>query len=191
MVTEIMKDNIKDVISRIRLIAFDFDGVFTDNMVYVFEDGSEAVRCFRSDGIGLQKLRRLGIESVIISTESNPVVSARARKLKIRCIRDCPDKRAVLEDIAQENNITLNEIAFVGNDINDLPCLECVALPIVVQDAYQDVVSTALYQTKNPGGHGAVREVCDLFEKYRSGVQGSEVQGSAPPPAKKTAGQIE
>jgi 3-deoxy-D-manno-octulosonate 8-phosphate phosphatase (KDO 8-P phosphatase) len=149
-------------------------------MVYVFEDGSEAVRCFRSDGIGLQKLGRLGIESVIISTESNPVVSARARKLKIRCIQDCPDKRAVLEDIAQENNITLNEIAFVGNDINDLPCLECVALPIVVQDAYQDIVPIALYQTKNPGGHGAVREVCDLFEKYRSGVQGSEVQGSRP-----------
>ena len=180
MVAEIMKDNIKDVISRIRLIAFDFDGVFTDNMVYVFEDGSEAVRCFRSDGIGLQKLGRLGIESVIISTESNPVVSARARKLKIRCIQDCQDKRAVLEDIAQENNITLNEIAFVGNDINDLPCLECVALPIVVQDAYPDVVPTALYQTKRPGGHGAVREVCDLFEKYRSGVQGSEVQGLRP-----------
>ena len=180
MVAEIMKDNIKDVISRIRLIAFDFDGVFTDNMVYVFEDGSEAVRCFRSDGIGLQKLGRLGIETVIISTEANPVVSARARKLKIRCIQDCPDKRAVLEDIAQENNITLNEIAFVGNDINDLPCLECVALPIVVQDAYQDVVPIALYQTKNPGGHGAVREVCDLFEKYRSGVQGSEAQGSRP-----------
>ena len=173
-------DNIQEIFRRIRLVAFDFDGVFTDNMVYVFEDGSEAVRCFRSDGIGLQKLGRLGIESVIISTESNPVVSARARKLKIRCIQDCPDKRAVLEDIAQENNITLNEIAFVGNDINDLPCLECVALPIVVQDAYQDIVPIALYQTKNPGGHGAVREVCDLFEKYRSGGQGSEVQGSRP-----------
>ena len=191
MLQEIKLHNIGEIICRIRLVAFDFDGVFTDNMVYVFEDGSEAVRCFRSDGIGLQKLGRLGIESVIISTESNPVVSARARKLKIRCIQDCPDKRAVLEDIAQENNITLNEIAFVGNDINDLPCLECVALPIVVQDAYQDIVPIALYQTKNPGGHGAVREVCDLFEKYRSGVQGSEVQGSAPPPAKKTAGQIE
>jgi len=180
MLQEIKLHNIGEIICRIRLVAFDFDGVFTDNMVYVFEDGSEAVRCFRSDGIGLQKLGRLGIESVIISTESNPVVSARARKLKIRCIQDCPDKRAVLEDIAQENNITLNEIAFVGNDINDLPCLECVALPIVVQDAYQDIVPIALYQTKNPGGHGAVREVCDLFEKYRSGVQGSEVQGSRP-----------
>ncbi len=74
----------KELISKIRLIAFDFDGVFTDNMVYVSEDGTETVRCFRSDGIGLQKLRQLGIEMMIISTEANPVVSARARKLKIR-----------------------------------------------------------------------------------------------------------
>jgi len=156
---------IEEVVRHIRLIAFDFDGVFTDNMVYVFEDGAEAVRCFRSDGIGLHKLKKLGIEIVIISTEANPVVSARARKLKIHCVQDCPDKRAVLEDIAREKNITLSEVAFVGNDINDLPCLECVALPIVVQDAHKDVVSTALYQTKNPGGHGAVREICDLFER--------------------------
>ena len=157
----------KDLIAKIRLVAFDFDGVFTDNMVYVLEDGTEAVRCFRSDGIGLQKLKRLGIESVIISTEANPVVSARARKLKIRCIQDCQDKRAVLEEIALEMGITLNEVAFVGNDINDRACLECVALPIVVQDAFPEVVPLALYQTKRPGGHGAVREVCDLFERAK------------------------
>ena len=160
----------KDLIAKIRLVACDFDGVFTDNMVYVLEDGTEAVRCFRSDGLGLQKLKKLGIETVIISTEANPVVSARARKLKIRCIQNCQDKRAVLEEIAGNMDITLDEVAFVGNDINDLPCLECAALPIVVQDAYPDVVPTALYQTKRPGGHGAVREVCDLFEKYRLGT---------------------
>ena len=157
--------SIDKIICRIRLIAFDFDGVFTDNMVFVFEDGSEAVRCFRSDGIGLQKLKKLGIETVIISTEANPVVSARARKLKIRCIQDCQDKRAVLEEIAGNMDITLDEVAFVGNDINDLSCLKCVALPIVVQDAHRDVIPVARYQTKNPGGHGAVREVCDLFER--------------------------
>jgi YrbI family 3-deoxy-D-manno-octulosonate 8-phosphate phosphatase len=153
------------VIRKIRLVAFDFDGVFTDNMVYVLQDGSEAVRCNRSDGIGLQKLKRLGIEAVIISTESNPVVSARARKLKIRCVQDCPDKRKTLEDIAQETGISLAEVAFVGNDINDLSCLKGVALPIVVQDAHPDVIPLALYQTKNPGGYGAVREICDLFER--------------------------
>ena len=95
----------KDLFAKIRLVAFDFDGVFTDNMVYVLEDGTEAVRCFRSDGLGLQKLKKLGIETVIISTEANPVVSARARKLKIRCIQNCQDKRAVLEEIA--GNMTL------------------------------------------------------------------------------------
>ena len=77
---------LRKTIQRIRLVAFDFDGVFTDNMVYVMQDGAEAVRCNRGDGIGLQKLTKLGLETVIISTESNPVVSARARKLKIRCL---------------------------------------------------------------------------------------------------------
>ena len=155
----------RKIIRKIRLVAFDFDGVFTDNMVYVFEDGSEAVRCSRGDGIGLQKLKRLGIEAVIISTESNPVVSARARKLKIRCMQDCSDKRKALEDIAKEKGVSLSEVAFVGNDINDLECLTKVGLPIVVNDAHQDVISIARYQTMHSGGYGAVREVCDLFEQ--------------------------
>ena len=166
----------KEIISNIRLIAFDFDGVFTDNMVYVLQDGTEAVRCYRSDGLGLQKLEQLGIETVIISTEANPVVSARARKLKIRCIQDCRDKRAALESIAGESGISLAQVAFVGNDINDLPCLTCVALPIVVHDAHPDVVAHALYQTKRPGGYGAVREVCDLFEQSLSTGRGTHEQ---------------
>ena len=154
-----------EAIRKIRLIAFDFDGVFTDNMVYVLQDGSEAVRCNRSDGIGLQKLKKLGIETVIISTESNPVVSARAGKLKIRCLQDCQDKRTALEKVAQESGIALGEVAFVGNDINDLSCLTHVGLPVVVQDAHPDVISLAAYRTKNRGGYGAVRELCDLFER--------------------------
>ncbi len=156
---------LQEVIRKIRLVAFDFDGVFTDNMVYVLQDGSEAVRCNRSDGIGLQKLKKLGIETVIISTESNPVVSARAQKLKIRCFQNCEDKRKILENVAEEFDISLDEVAFVGNDINDQPCLNHVGLPIVVNDAHPDVVSIARYQTRNPGGYGAVREVCDIFEK--------------------------
>ena len=154
-----------EIIHGIRLVAFDFDGVFTDDMVYVLQDGTEAVRCFSGDGIGLRKLERLGIETVIISTESNPVVSSRARKLKIRCLQDCHDKRTVLEDLVDELGITLAEVAFVGNDINDLPTLRCVGLPIIVRNAHKDVVPYALYQTSNPGGQGAVREVCDLFEQ--------------------------
>ena len=156
---------LQEVIRKIRLVAFDFDGVFTDNMVYVLQDGSEAVRCNRSDGIGLQKLKKLGIATVIISTESNPVVSARAQKLKIRCFQNCEDKRKTLENVVQESGISLDEVAFVGNDINDQPCLNHVGLPIVVNDAHQDVVSIARYRTKARGGYGAVREICDLFEQ--------------------------
>ena len=154
----------QDIIRNIRLIAFDFDGVFTDDMVYVLQDGTEAVRCFRGDGIGLQKLKRLGIETAIISTESNPVVTARAQKLNIRCVQDCHDKRGALDAFIREFGISLAEVAFVGNDINDLPCLDCVGLLMVVQNAHADIVSYALYQTKNPGGYGAVREICDMFE---------------------------
>ena len=155
----------KDIIRRIRLVVFDFDGVFTDDMVYVLENGSEAVRCFRGDGIGLQLLKHRGIKTIILSTESNPVVTSRAKKLQIECVQNCRDKRALLEQIVKERSISFAEVAFVGNDINDLPSLRSVGLPIVVQNAHKDVVPYAIYRTKTPGGYGAVREVCDLFEE--------------------------
>ena len=147
----------------VRLVAFDFDGVFTDNAVYVSEDGTEAVRCVRSDGLGLQALTALGVATVVISTETNPVVAARSRKLAIRCIQGCNDKRTALEGVVAELALTMPETAFVGNDINDLECLKAVGLPIVVADAHEDVAPHAMYRTKTPGGHGAVREVCDLI----------------------------
>jgi YrbI family 3-deoxy-D-manno-octulosonate 8-phosphate phosphatase len=155
----------KDIIRGIRLVVFDFDGVFTDDMVYVQENGIETVRCYRGDGIGLQLLKRRGIEAVIVSTETNPVVSARARKLKIHCVQNCQNKHQMLEKMVRERNISFSEVAFVGNDINDLAVLNAVGFPIVVQNAHHDVVSCARYQTKIPGGYGAVREVCDLIDK--------------------------
>lgn len=167
--TPIMAQLEREIIEKIRLVAFDFDGVFTDNMVLTFQDGTEAVRCFRGDGIGLSKLKSLGIQTVIISTESNPVVTARSKKLGIRCVHACIDKRATLENIAQEMGLSLTQIAFVGNDINDLSCLSCVGLPIVVQDAHPDVIPIACYRTSAKGGYGAVREVCDLFERAVKG----------------------
>jgi len=155
---------------NIRFIAFDFDGVFTDDKVYVMEDGREAVCCYRGDGIGLQKLERLGIAMVIISTEANPVVSARAKKLKIRCIQNCADKRATLEKLVDELGISLDQTAFVGNDINDLSCLRCVGLPIVVNNAHDDIIPYAAYRTRAAGGHGAVREICDWIERSLTAV---------------------
>jgi 3-deoxy-D-manno-octulosonate 8-phosphate phosphatase (KDO 8-P phosphatase) len=82
---------LRERLRLVRLVAFDFDGVFTDNAVYVSQDGTEAVRCVRSDGLGLQALTALGVATVIISTETNPVVGARSRKLSVRCIQVCED----------------------------------------------------------------------------------------------------
>lgn len=153
------------LIRGVRLVAFDFDGVFTDNTVYVSEEGIESVRCWRSDGLGLRELRRLGLGTIIISTETNAVVSVRSRKLAIDCIQGCEDKRATLDAVVKERGISLSEVAFVGNDTNDLCCLEVVGLPVIVQDAHPSVRSVARYQTRAPGGFGAVREVCDLFKR--------------------------
>jgi 3-deoxy-D-manno-octulosonate 8-phosphate phosphatase (KDO 8-P phosphatase) len=151
-------------IHKIQLIAFDFDGVFTDNSVYTFEDGREAVRCSRSEGLGIQKLKDLDIDMVVISTEANPVVAARCRKLGLRCIHGCENKLDVLTKIAEQKKISLDRVAFVGNDINDISCLRYAGFPIVVQDAHPDVLSYARFRTSRPGGHGAVREICDLFD---------------------------
>lgn len=156
---------LEDRIRSIRLVAFDFDGVFTDNKVYVFQDGTEAVRCHRGDGIGLEKLKYLGVDCVVVSTEVNPIVGARGRKLGVPCVQGCQDKRVALEAIVRERRLSLEQVAFLGNDVNDRSCLEIVGLPMVVQDAHSDVISLATYQTKAKGGEGAVREVCDLFER--------------------------
>jgi YrbI family 3-deoxy-D-manno-octulosonate 8-phosphate phosphatase len=155
--------SLEERIRSIRLIAFDFDGVFTDNRVYVFADGSEAVCCFRGDGLGVEKLKRLGIHTAVVSTEVNPIVGVRSRKLGIRCLQGCQDKEAVLRELVRELGLSMEQVGFVGNDINDLACLLAVGLPMVVRDAHPDVVASALYQTQAPGGQGAVREICDLF----------------------------
>ena len=100
-------------LAALRFAVFDFDGVFTDNAVYVSEDGTEAVRCTRSDGIGLRTLAGLGVTAVVISTETNPVVTARARKLEVRCIQGCDDKLAAMAEMLELVtgwNVTADEL---------------------------------------------------------------------------------
>jgi 3-deoxy-D-manno-octulosonate 8-phosphate phosphatase (KDO 8-P phosphatase) len=174
--TSIVTDELALQIRKTRLLAFDFDGVFTDNTVYVFEDGSEAVRCWRSDGLGLRKLEQL-LKLVILSTEKNSVVLRRAEKLGIECHHGLENKLVMLERLAAEAGLDLSCVAYVGNDINDAGCLERVGLPIVVSDAHQDVVGLAKLRTNSPGGRGAVREVCDLFEAVWRDGRARAVQG--------------
>lgn len=154
----------------VKLVVFDFDGVFTDNTVYVSQDGTESVRCWRSDGLGVTKLKEAGVHTAIVSTEANPVVSARSRKLSMRCVQSCDDKAAAVRALADEHGLSLADVAFVGNDINDLACLRLVGLPIVVRDAHADVIDAAAYRTTAPGGRGAVREVCDAIVAARQRV---------------------
>jgi 3-deoxy-D-manno-octulosonate 8-phosphate phosphatase (KDO 8-P phosphatase) len=149
----------------IRFVAFDFDGVFTDDAVYVSQNGTESVRCWRGDGLGLRKLDALGIGTAILSTEVNPVVGLRARKLRIACFQGLEDKRARLEALAGEVGIPLAAFAYVGNDINDLGCFVAVQMPIAVRNAHADVLGQVRYRTEAAGGHGAVREVCDIFAR--------------------------
>jgi YrbI family 3-deoxy-D-manno-octulosonate 8-phosphate phosphatase len=167
-----MTSDLAETVRAIRLVVFDFDGVFTDNTVYVNQDGEESVRCWRSDGLGLSGLARLGVEAMILSTETNPVVSARAAKLRLPCIQGQSDKAAALAGILAEKGLTPIQLAYVGNDINDAGCLALAGFPIVVEDAHPSVLPLARFRTRTPGGRGAVREVCDLFESVLSEARG-------------------
>lgn len=151
----------------IRLLFLDFDGVFTDNHVFVFQDGREAVRCSRFDGIGLRRLERAGIEACIVSTEVNSVVGARAAKLKIAHRQGLDDKVSAATEMAAERGLDLSACGFVGNDVNDIPLLQRVGLPLGVADAHEDIWPYVRWITRRPGGAGAVREICDAFGAAR------------------------
>lgn len=151
------------LLAGLKLVIFDFDGVFTDNTVYVNQDGVEQVRCWRSDGLGLSRLKAAGIPAQIVSTEANPVVAARAAKLKLPCRQGVEDKALAVVEICQEKRIDPKDCMFVGNDINDIPAFGKVGLPVAVADAYPEVDPHIVFRTSKPGGFGAVREICDLI----------------------------
>jgi YrbI family 3-deoxy-D-manno-octulosonate 8-phosphate phosphatase len=149
--------------SRVRLLVTDFDGVMTDNRVVVFDDGHEAVQCTRSDGLGCDLLREAGIDVVILSTETNPVVAARAEKLQVDVIQGCGDKGAAMRELLSARRLGRDEVAYVGNDVNDLPAFAEVALAIAPSDAHPDVRRAATVVTVAAGGGGVLREVADLL----------------------------
>ncbi len=160
------------IAAGIEFIVFDFDGVFTDNRVLVLEDGREAVFCSRADGFGLDAVRRCGVELLVLSKEVNPVVSARCKKLKLRCIQGCDNKKEVLLKEAERLGIPLERVAYMGNDINDIECLEVVGLPACVSDAHPHVLRISTYVTEAKGGYGAVREFCDYIAGVKAGNDG-------------------
>ena len=153
---------------NIRLVVFDFDGVMTDNRVWVNERGEEWVACNRSDGLGLEMLRRLGLELLVLSTERNGVVAARCRKLGVACEQGLADKAARLVTLLHERGIDASDVIYVGNDVNDLGCMRAVGCAVAVADAHPDARRAAHILLSRDGGHGAVREICDRIAAHLS-----------------------
>lgn len=151
----------------IKTIFFDFDGVFTDNRVYIDETGREMVCCSRADGLGIELLRTANMQMLILSTETNPVVAFRAAKLKIPVVQSCKDKVLFLRNYLHRTGLSADEVAYVGNDVNDLEAMRLVGFRICPADAHPAVIACANIVLSSNGGHGAVRELCDMLLTHR------------------------
>lgn len=156
-------DRIKFNYKDIDLIVYDFDGVMTDNRVIIFQDGTEAVIVNRSDGLGVERFRSLGIPQLILSTETNPVVKSRAAKLHLKVIASCKDKKNVLKKYCKKMKYDLSNVVYLGNDTNDLEAMKIVGYPIAPANAHVEVKKIAKIITKTMGGDGVVRELLDIF----------------------------
>lgn len=150
---------------EIKLIVYDFDGVLTDNRVLMSEDGTESVFVNRSDGLAITRLRKLGINQIIISTESNNVVFQRARKLNIPCYQDVENKKNHLASYCKGHKILSENVIFIGNDINDFEVMSYVGIPICPFDAADEIKRISKYILKTKGGHGCIRELYNLIIK--------------------------
>ncbi len=159
---------------EIDLVVYDFDGVMTDNRVVVSQDGNEAVLVNRADGLGVGIIRKLGIRQLILSTEKNPVVSQRAKKLDLEVIQGCDNKAQALTDYAANHHIQLRNTAYIGNDVNDLQAMKLVGYPVAPSDAHPEAKRVAKIITSASGGNGVVKEFAEMIaaarnvSKYRS-----------------------
>ena len=155
--------------SDIHTLAFDFDGVFTDNNVFVDQFGNESVMCDRSDGLGFDLLRKFmhkhdwSPEIFILSTEVNPVVKARASKLKIKSYQNISNKLVFLKEYLASNNLSPSGLVYLGNDLNDLPVTKLDCYFIAPHDAHPFVLSRASCVLESDGGHGFVRHFIELL----------------------------
>ncbi|MYT68702.1 MULTISPECIES: N-acylneuraminate cytidylyltransferase [unclassified Streptomyces] len=140
-------------------VVLDFDGTQTDDKVLIDSDGREFVTVHRGDGLGIAALRKSGLTMLILSTEVNPVVAARARKLKIPVLHGIDRKDLALKQWCEEQGIAPERVLYVGNDVNDLPCFAAVGWPVAVASAHDVVRGAARAVTTVPGGEGAIREI--------------------------------
>ena len=147
----------------IDLIVYDFDGVMTDNRVIIFQDGTEGVTVNRADGLGVAIIKEKGIPQLILSTDSNPLVQARAAKLGLPVIHNTPDKRDSLEAYCRVHTVDPSRVVYVGNDLNDKEVMEFAGIPIAPADAHPEILSIARIVLRAIGGGGVVRELADIL----------------------------
>jgi 3-deoxy-D-manno-octulosonate 8-phosphate phosphatase (KDO 8-P phosphatase) len=148
----------------VRLLCVDVDGVLTDAGMYYGPDGEVLKKFNTRDGMGLGRVREVGVAVAIISGEDSAIVHARAAKLKIdEVFSGVADKLSVVKDLAAQHGLELSEVAYIGDDLNDMSAMECVGLPCAVADAAAPIKAVAHYVTQQRGGDGAVREVCELI----------------------------
>ncbi|MEU5028415.1 acylneuraminate cytidylyltransferase [Streptomyces milbemycinicus] len=140
-------------------VVLDFDGTQTDDKVLIDSDGRELVAVHRGDGLGIAALRRAELALLILSTEQNPVVAARARKLRVPVLHGIDRKDLALKQWCEEQGIAPERVLYVGNDVNDLPCFGLVGWPVAVAGAHDVVRGAARAVTSTPGGDGAIREI--------------------------------
>lgn len=152
---------------QVDLLVMDFDGVMTDDRVWVDQDGRELVASNRRDGMGISALHNAGIPMIVISTEVNPVVAARCHKLDLPVIQGITDKATALQRLLRERQLDPAHVIYLGNDVNDVPCFPIVGCAVVVADAHPEVISHADIVLTNPGGRGAIRELCDRILNNR------------------------
>jgi len=150
-------------IDNIEVFVFDFDGVLTNNMVYIDQNGKESVGCNRGDGLAFDVLRKLGKPAYILSTEQNMVVTSRAKKLQIPVIQGVKNKVMGIQKIAKKENCSLENMLYVGNDLNDYQVMKIcgyTACPADSNDMIKNISNTVL---KTNGGSGVVRELLEDF----------------------------
>ena len=153
-----------DSLDKIRLVAFDVDGVFTDGRFYLSDEGIESKAFHTQDGYGVRRLLDSGIAVGVISGRSSPAVEKRMAELGIaHVILNCKDKVAAMDELAAALGISTSECAYVGDDLPDLPLLEHVGFSVAVANAVPALQERCDYVTKKSGGFGAVREICDLI----------------------------
>ncbi|KOG90956.1 transferase, partial [Streptomyces varsoviensis] len=140
-------------------VVLDFDGTQTDDRVLIDSDGREIVAVHRGDGLGIAALRRAELSLLILSTEVNPVVAARAKKLQLPVLHGIDRKDLALKQWCEEQGIAPERVLYVGNDVNDLPCFDLVGWPVAVAGAHDVVRGAARAVTSAPGGGGAIREI--------------------------------